>query len=284
MKGIRSKCFAVLSLGILLVGFALNYIRVQRREERSLIILCGHLIQPDVRARESAVYALSRERPNIDCKLARLLTSKETVTRLAWQNLPTSIRRRFPEPFSAAYKRKLGVTAVGMLGPPLSPQIEAALRDSCWETNVFIRRRAALILGYLGESTAMTIKAIENVQTTEIFNKRERLENTGFHLVPSSVEDLGRSLRAPFPEARYQAANRLSDFGTNSLVAVPALIQSLGDTNEMVVIASARALGRIGTGAEAAIPRLMELSTREGVLGQSATRALYEIRGEHSGR
>lgn len=279
MNQIRTK-YALLGIGILIAGFVLNYARVHYREERTLVIISGPLFKPGARERESALIELKRDRPKIERRVARLLLNyEETVTRLVWEKLPGSIQRRLPEPFSAEHKRKIAVTAIGMLGSPLSLEVEAALRNSCWQTNPFIRNRAAVILGCLGESTALTLKAIENVQTYEVLDRRDMYQSrySEFNLIPGSTEGLVRSLRAPFFEARYRAADRLSSLGTNALIAVPALIGSLDDTNEMVISASIRALGSMGRGARAAIPRLKEFTTSDGFLSQHATRALHEI-------
>jgi hypothetical protein len=77
-------------------------------------------------------------------------------------------------------------------------------------------------------------------------------------------------LSRPFAEARYQAASALRDLGPRAAPAVAALILACGDTNDLVQVASIKALGSIGLGASNALPALRNLADSQNSFSASA--------------
>ena len=61
------------------------------------------------------------------------------------------------------------------------------------------------------------------------------------------------------PEVRQYATRVLAKIGEDAIDAVPALIQTLQDPEEIVRVSAAKALGSIGEGAVDAVPALIPL-------------------------
>jgi HEAT repeats len=74
-----------------------------------------------------------------------------------------------------------------------------------------------------------------------------------------TVDVLGRCLEDPDESARLTAALHLAEIGPAAVPVVPALTRALAVSSGPVQGASARALGKLGPPARAAIPRLIEV-------------------------
>ena len=89
-------------------------------------------------------------------------------------------------------------------------------------------------------------------------------------------------LKAPAPVSRNAAAYEIAGMGPAAAAAVPALILALDDEVAAVRFPVTVALGEIGPGAEAAIPRLKQVVEEDlnDEVAASARRAIRRIRPE----
>lgn len=86
-------------------------------------------------------------------------------------------------------------------------------------------------------------------------------------------------LKALAPQTRNAAAYEIAGMGPDAVGAVPALIAALDDPSPVVRFPVTVALGEIGPGAKAAIPRLQQMMEEEinDEIAASARRALKRI-------
>jgi HEAT repeat protein len=86
-------------------------------------------------------------------------------------------------------------------------------------------------------------------------------------------------LKAAAPQTRNAAAYEIAGMGANAVPAVPALIEALDDPSPVVRFPVTVALGEIGPGAKAAVPRLQQMMEEEinDEIAASARRALKRI-------
>jgi HEAT repeat protein len=88
-----------------------------------------------------------------------------------------------------------------------------------------------------------------------------------------------RDLKAQAPQTRNAAAYEIAGMGPEAVSAVPALIAALDDSSPVVRFPVTVALGEIGPGAKAAVPRLQQMVSEEinDEIAASARRALKHI-------
>ena len=86
-------------------------------------------------------------------------------------------------------------------------------------------------------------------------------------------------LKGLAPQTRNAAAYEIAGMGPEAVMAVPALIQALDDPNPVVRFPVTVALGEIGPGAKAAVPRLQQMVEEEinDEIAASARRAIGHI-------
>jgi HEAT repeat protein len=86
-------------------------------------------------------------------------------------------------------------------------------------------------------------------------------------------------LKAQAPQTRNAAAYEIAGMGPEAVSAVPALIEALDDPSPVVRFPVTVALGEIGPGAKAAVPRLQQMVSEEinDEIAASARRALKHI-------
>jgi HEAT repeat protein len=89
-------------------------------------------------------------------------------------------------------------------------------------------------------------------------------------------------LKAPAPQTRNAAAYEISGMGPAAAPAVPALIAALDDPEASVRFPVTVALGEIGPGAKAAVPKLKQMMDEEinDEIAAAAKRALRRIQPE----
>ncbi|HEY8259439.1 MAG TPA: HEAT repeat domain-containing protein [Gemmatimonadales bacterium] len=89
-------------------------------------------------------------------------------------------------------------------------------------------------------------------------------------------------LKAAAPQTRNAAAYEISGLGPAGAPAVPALIEALDDPNASVRFPVTVALGEIGPGASAAVPKLKKMMDEEinDEIAASAKRAIRRIKPE----
>jgi HEAT repeat protein len=89
-------------------------------------------------------------------------------------------------------------------------------------------------------------------------------------------------LKAPAPQTRNAAAYEISGRGPAAAPAVPALIAALDDPEASVRFPVTVALGEIGPGAKAAVPKLKQMMEEEinDEIAAAARRALRRIQPE----
>jgi HEAT repeat protein len=86
-------------------------------------------------------------------------------------------------------------------------------------------------------------------------------------------------LKGLAPQTRNAAAYEIAGMGPEAVMAVPALIQALDDPSPVVRFPVTVALGEIGPGAKAAVPRLQQMVEEEinDEIAASARRAIAHI-------
>jgi HEAT repeat protein len=86
-------------------------------------------------------------------------------------------------------------------------------------------------------------------------------------------------LKGLAPQTRNAAAYEIAGMGPEAVMAVPALIQALDDPSPVVRFPVTVALGEIGPGAKAAVPRLQQMVEEEinDEIAASARRAIGHI-------
>jgi HEAT repeat protein len=86
-------------------------------------------------------------------------------------------------------------------------------------------------------------------------------------------------LKALAPQSRNAAAYEIAGMGPEAVRAVPALIEALDDPSPVVRYPVTVALGEIGPGAKAAVPRLQQMIDEEinDEIAAAARRALRHI-------
>jgi HEAT repeat protein len=89
-------------------------------------------------------------------------------------------------------------------------------------------------------------------------------------------------LKAPAPQTWNAAADEISGMGPAAAPAVPALIAALDDPEASVRFPVTVALGEIGPGAKAAVPKLKQMMEEEinDEIAAAARRALRRIQPE----
>jgi HEAT repeat protein len=88
-----------------------------------------------------------------------------------------------------------------------------------------------------------------------------------------------KDLKALAPQSRNAAAYEIAGMGPEAVRAVPALIEALDDPSPVVRFPVTVALGEIGPGAKAAVPRLRQMVEEEinDEIAASARRAIRRI-------
>ena len=88
-----------------------------------------------------------------------------------------------------------------------------------------------------------------------------------------------KDLKAQAPQTRNAAAYEIAGMGPAAVSAVPALIAALDDPDPSVRFPVTVALGEIGPGAKAAVPKLQQMLAEEinDEIAASAKRALRRI-------
>ena len=86
-------------------------------------------------------------------------------------------------------------------------------------------------------------------------------------------------LKGLAPQTRNAAAYEIAGMGPEAVMAVPALIEALDDPSPVVRFPVTVALGEIGPGAKAAVPRLQQMVEEEinDEIAASARRAIRHI-------
>jgi HEAT repeat protein len=86
-------------------------------------------------------------------------------------------------------------------------------------------------------------------------------------------------LKGLAPQTRNAAAYEIAGMGPEAVMAVPALIQALDDPSPVVRFPVTVALGEIGPGAKAAVPRLQQMVEEEinDEIAAAARRAIGHI-------
>lgn len=93
-----------------------------------------------------------------------------------------------------------------------------------------------------------------------------------------SVETLTESLEDDDPNVRYSAAKALGKYGPEATAAVPALADALQDQDSDVRMGAAYALAKIGPDAEDAVPALQAaLKDKNKDVREAADYALKQI-------
>jgi len=238
-----------------------------------------------------ALDALRAIGPEADRFLIKTLQTKDTAWRTNYQSLYYSsigrpFRRYLPPPNPAVALRQMATRAIGKIGH-VSPQIERALADACQDSDVMVRAQAAIILGYKGSSATETVHAFQlamsDPQVKQVVERGPSYPGRDFDMKAKRVSKIIEGLHRPFWQARYDAARALREIGAKAAPAVPELIGTLSDTNQMVRIACIRALASIGPHASKALPQLQKLESESSALTRSAAQeAIQQIQTSSS--
>jgi len=236
-----------------------------------------------------AVDSLRTVGPKADRVLTKMLQMRDNALRRTyswlWSRAPAWLKPGLPRPVSALAYRQIALSGLGNLGP-LSPGAERALIQSCDDPEQTVRERATIILGYRGSRSAETLRAFRcalsdpKIAARVAYGPRE----FGFNFRPASVPEMIGDLGRPYHEARYTAARALCERGAEAWPAVPALMSAVTDVNEMVQVASMRALGAIGPAASNALSVLRRVTREGNPLSRSvAQAAIHEIEARGGG-
>jgi HEAT repeat protein len=130
-----------------------------------------------------------------------------------------------------------------------------------------LKRNVLLLVLTLSLATSAAV-----AQTTQVKNK-EPVSNG--RTLTQWIGDL----KALAPQSRNAAAYEIAGMGPDAVRAVPALIEALDDPSPVVRFPVTVALGEIGPGAKAAVPRLQQMVEEEinDEIAASARRALKHI-------
>jgi HEAT repeat protein len=216
-----------------------------------------------------------------DAVLIKGLQTKDS----SWRRLYSALWSRYPNlarafhlqrPWTALLYRQTAVQAIGKVGR-VTPQIERALVQACYDPDPVVRECAACIVGYRGSNNPDSVRAVESALadkwTAGALLSGPAVSLYRFDFAPRTVADIIADLDRPYFQARYLAADALSKQGAQAQPAVPALIRLLNDPNQQVRGAAIRALGAIGPAASNAVPALEAKLSDESKLTQEAARA-----------
>ncbi len=179
--------------------------------------------------------------------------------RQAWPHLPLFLRKKLSPP-KDPFKEVSAVNVFANIGPSAIPSLIVLLKDD----NAAVRSSSAWAL--------------------------ESLRRSGYG-DDVSISALAGALSDPDANVRLHVASALGEFGPKAGVAVPALGARLKDDDKgtekgsvvFVRAAAARALGKIGPGAQAATSNLTQLLyDPEPYLRMEATIALWRINRQAS--
>ena len=177
--------------------------------------------------------------------------------------------------------RRIARSSIAVIGMDSGlPALIRHLKD----TNAYVRANSALAIGRFGhkarEAIPALLQAVEDsdgdVHAAVVFALNE--------CEPDVTLSLVRNLRYDIPSRRLGAVWSLGRLAQKPDLAIPALIESLSDTNPAVRESSAEALGRFGARAKPAIPELARVQQDENTkVRNAATNALTQIRSDQSG-
>jgi len=144
------------------------------------------------------------------------------------------------------------------------------------------REAAAFILGWIGRAAEPAIDDLGRVLQNheELPKTRERCGWALWHIGPSAIPVLVKTLETSDPVGRAAAARELCDFGPKAAPAIPSLIAALGDKEASVAGNVRSALVKIGTAAVAGLTEA--LSHHDPRLRVRASEVLLENEPFHS--
>jgi HEAT repeat protein len=164
------------------------------------------------------------------------------------------------------------VEAIARAGLPALPRLQRALLDP----DAGVRWHAAAALLRLGRAArgaapALLLAMDDAVWTVRNAAGRALEEVAG----PEDVEALAHALGSPSSETRYHVARALGRLGPRAAAAVPVLTAALRDEDWEVRMESVWALSAVGTAARPALPPLRDaLSDRDAQVRAAAAVAL----------
>jgi HEAT repeat protein len=164
----------------------------------------------------------------------------------------TALLQNEPEPV-----RYLAVEALGLIGRAALPSLFAAIQDE----SHYVRNQAAIALGLIGEENPELVIRITPYLIDLLADDNDFVRHNACQLLtevhePELIDQLADRLTGDSLVTRYRAVivlTQLSRIGHPDLAsalserAVPALINTLQDSNSAVRRESAAALGQIGS-------------------------------------
>lgn len=252
------------------------------------------LQHPDAKVRYRACATLARLGPLAKFAVPELreaLHDAHPVVRVKaaealWKVEKTSARILLPVLLNAlkdknAEARAAAPGVIALLGTKAKsalPALVARLSDK----DATVRLETILALGELGPIAAAAAPNLLALAGDESFallgpTVAATLSSMGDKAVPSLLT----ALKDKSPARRLMAANALAGMDPAPADAAAALAETLGDTDVMVRYHTARALGRIGTKARVALPRLqMALKDDAPAVCIAAALASWQIDGK----
>jgi HEAT repeat protein len=217
-------------------------------------------------------------------RLWRLLRRRNE---LASNQPPSPVKPATSAPVGAALREAIRPASPAPRRPPAQPTNVrvASLTADLTHRDTHRRQRAAVGLGQIGpaaiESIPALVRALVDLQPAVRKSAAEALARIDrdwarHDFAASAAPELVHALVSRFSEVAEEAFSVLVRLGP---LAVPALVAGVKDTEkDLRQAASARALGRIGPPASAAVPALMWALTREHThVRQAAAEALAGI-------
>jgi HEAT repeat protein len=195
-----------------------------------------------------------------------------------------SVYLRFSRLFPG--EREFRETATSYLGQAGGKEAVPALVGTLKDSDMGVRRYAALALGRIGPGACEAVPALAVALRDSDGDVRYAAAGALGRIGPAASEAvpaLAVALKDSDVAVRRSAAESLGQIGPGAGEAVPALVEALKDPDVPVHACAARALGEIGPGAAEAIPALRAAladPNRDKSVFAAAAEALKKIRGE----
>ena len=289
-----ATCLVIL-MALALGAVSLRASTSHKKSVTQLAIIAASPVAADADRRQ-AIGMLRAIGAPADRRLARLLQTPDSSWRGHYRRfwlwagtLGSGAQGLLPRVMEPRQCRLLAVNALASIGR-ITPQTEVALISACRDPALHVRYQATLILGYRASRKPGVVAAIEQAMLDPslagLVARGPSYPGSGIYgfefssTLPELIQDLDR----PLAEARYHAARSLVEWGAKASAAVPSLMDNLKDTNDLVRIASIRALGAVGPPATNALPDLRALlgerDSKSGLELSAVRQAIDQIQGK----
>ncbi len=244
--------------------------------DKSAVDYAKDLESADNKVRREAAYQLSRMGQEARVALPQLIKALDDGQQQVWFGAVTALAHlgAEAEPAIPALMKELEdwrpyrrdrqgeqdlyrtADALGSIGPPALPAVSNGLASTEW----YVRAGCAKAIGFMGPSASSVIPALVRNLGDDRDEVREAVAEALGRLGPEAVPPLVQSLQAGTPlAARQGAADALGRIGRGADAALPALRGTVdADPDETVRIAALKAIARIDRNPASVVPVLMD--------------------------